>query len=118
MEYKKFKEIADTLQQKETARKDLFARNIDDEAKQKLVEDSKEIYIEASLFDLITAFQEAVHRKPEDIIHQITKEEFTIEQKIQHILQLIIILMVPGGEQKADRLRWAFQQAVYDAIVD
>lgn len=90
LEYKKFKEIADQLGGHERERKDLYGRALDEEYKEQLKNEAKEVYVEASLFDLITAFQEAAHRKPEDIIHEITKEEFTIEQKIHHILQVII----------------------------
>ena len=90
LEYKKFKEIADQLGGYEQDRKDLFGRNLDEEYKEQLKKESREVYVEASLFDLINAFQEAVHRKPEDIIHEIAREEFTIEQKIQHVLHILM----------------------------
>ena len=90
LEYKKFKEIAGQLHDKELERKNLFGRNLDEEFLEQIKDEAKEVYVEASLFDLITAFQEAVKRKPEDVIHEITKEEFTIEQKIQYILHLIL----------------------------
>jgi len=90
LEYKKFKEIADVLQEKEISRKDFFARVIDDESKKQIEEDSREVFFEANLFDLVTAFSDALKKLPEEIIYEIIKEEFTVEQKIHDILHLLI----------------------------
>lgn len=89
-EYKKFKEIADALKEKELKRKDFFSRTIDEEAKSQLREDAKEIFFEASLFDLINALSDALNKVPEEIIHEIIAEEFTVEQKIHDILHCIL----------------------------
>lgn len=89
-EYKKFKEIAETLQQKELERKDLFRRAIDEEELKQIKEDATEIYFEANLFDLINAFSQALKRVPEDILHEIIREEFTVEKKIHDILHLLL----------------------------
>ena len=89
-EYMKFKEIADTLQEKESQRKDLFARVIDENIKKQLKEDAKEITIEANLFDLINAFSEALQRAPEEVIHEIVQEDFTVEDKIHDMLHLLL----------------------------
>lgn len=90
LEYKKFKEIAEALKEKETLRQDFFGRNIDPEALQQLREESKEIYYEASLFDLISAFSEALKKAPEEVIHEIITEEFTVEKKLHDILHLLL----------------------------
>jgi segregation and condensation protein A len=90
LEYKRFKEIAEELQSKEMFRKDLFARNIDEEALNQLKSDSKEVYFEASLFDLITALSDALRKVPEEVIHEVMKEEFTVDQKIHDILHLLL----------------------------
>jgi segregation and condensation protein A len=89
-EYKKFKEIAEVLQGKEAERRDLFSRMIDLEKSKELRDDAKEVYFEANLFDLINALSEALKKVPEDILHEIIKEEFTVEQKIHDILHLLI----------------------------
>ena len=86
LEYKKFKEIAETLKEKELKRMDFFSRAIDEEAKQQLKEDAKEIFIEASLFDLITALSNALNKAPEEVIHEIVTDEYTVEAKIHDIL--------------------------------
>ncbi len=90
LEYKKFKEIAEALKEKETLRQDFFGRNIDPEALQQLREESKEIYYEASLFDLISALSEALKKAPEEVIHEIITEEFTVERKLHDILHLLL----------------------------
>jgi len=89
LEYKKFKEIADSLQDKELARKDFVSRVVDVEEKKQLKEDAKEIYVEANLFDLINALSQALNNVPKDIVHKIDKEEFTVDQKIHDILHLL-----------------------------
>jgi len=89
-EYKKFKEIADALQEKEEKRRDLFPRAIDEEAMERLKEDAKEVYFEANLFDLINALTDALKKVPKEIIHQIAKDEFTVDEKIHEILHCLI----------------------------
>ncbi len=85
-EYKRFKDVADALKEKEIKRKDFFARTVDEDVKKQLVEDAKETFIEASLFDLINALSDALNKAPEEILHEIITEEFTVEQKIHDIL--------------------------------
>lgn len=90
LEYKQFKEIAEALKNKETQRLDLFPRGVNEELTRQLKEESREVYFEASLFDLINALSEALKRTPEEVIHEIIKEEFTVEQKIHEILHRIL----------------------------
>jgi len=85
-EYKKFKEIAGALKDRELERQDLFSRVVDEEERQRLKLDAREVSFDANLFDLINALSEALKKVPEEILHEIIKEEFTIEQKIHDIL--------------------------------
>lgn len=89
-EYKKFKEIAETLKEKELQRRDYFSRTVDEETKRQLKDDAKEVFIEASLFDLINALSNALNKTPEEVIHEIVTEEFTVEQKIHDILHKLL----------------------------
>ncbi|MCK4881884.1 MAG: segregation/condensation protein A [Candidatus Omnitrophica bacterium] len=89
-EYKKFKEIAAALKEKELKRKDFFSRTVDEETKNQIREDAKEIFFDASLFDLINALSDALNKVPEEIIHEIIAEEFTVEQKIHDILHRVL----------------------------
>ena len=88
LEYKKFKEAASTLGQMESHQKHLFPRvgpgiNMDD------LPPGEEEFIEASLFDLITAFTKVLKDIPKEAFHQIVKDEFTVSEKIHDILHLI-----------------------------
>ena len=89
-EYKKFKEIAGTLQDKEADRQDLFSRLIDPETYAELRMNAREVSFEANLFDLINALSEALKKVPEEVLHRVVKEEFTIEAKIHDILHSLI----------------------------
>lgn len=90
LEYKRFKEIADELRSKELVRQDLFSRVTDTELTKELKEDAKEVYFEASLFDLITAFTKVLKNLPQETFYEIIKEEHTIDQKIHTILHMLL----------------------------
>ncbi len=89
-EYKVFKEIAEQLKLKEQERQQLFPRKVDQEQSQGLKEDSKEVVFEANLFDLINAFSKALERFKEDSVYEVQKEEYTVEDKIHHILHSLL----------------------------
>jgi segregation and condensation protein A len=89
-EYKIFKEIAEQLKEKELQKKDLYPRKIDEEKAKELVEDAKEVYFEANLFDLISAFTKALNKVKDEPVYEIVEEEFTVDQKIHDILHVIL----------------------------
>ncbi len=91
-EYKQFKEIAESLKEKEIERQKLFARVPDEENIKKFKEESKEYYFEANLFDLINALTEALNKNTEEVTHNVVLEEFTVEQKVHDILHILIDL--------------------------
>lgn len=84
LEYKRFKEAADHLRNREKVRQDVFTRRI--EAKD---EETGEVYFEASLFELISAFSKALKDIPKDIFYEVIKDEFTVEEKIHQVLHLL-----------------------------
>ena len=89
LEYKKFKEAAAELAQKESSQKHFFARvgsgvNIDE------LPAPQETPFEASLFDLITAFTKVLKDLPKDVFHQVIKDEFTVSEKIHDILHMLV----------------------------
>ncbi len=90
LEYNRFKEIASDLQQKENYRQDLFSRALDEEKAKQLRDDAKEVYVDTSLFDLITALTDALKKIPEDKLHEVIRDEFTVEQKIHDVLHFLI----------------------------
>jgi segregation and condensation protein A len=88
LEYEKFKEIAETLRQKESNQREVFKRpsvEID-----KALRSDKEVYFEASIFDLINAFSAALKDVPKELFYEVIKDEFTIEQKIHEIMRLLL----------------------------
>ncbi len=89
-EYRVFKEIAEQLKGKENERQNFFTRQVDEEARKELENDAKEVYFEANLFDLINAFSAALSKIKEDKTYEVSKEEFTVEQKIHDILHSLL----------------------------
>jgi Uncharacterized conserved protein len=88
LEYKMFKEAASELAVKESHQKHFFSRvghgiNMDE------LPDSEEEFIEASLFDLITAFTKVLKDIPREAFHKIIKDEFTVSEKIHDVLHMI-----------------------------
>jgi segregation and condensation protein A len=86
IEYKKFKDVAGHLQQREVARQDLFARIPDRE------DIGERPLGEISIFDLINAFQRVLRKtdRGEDL-RDIFEENFTVSDKIDLIMQLIAL---------------------------
>ncbi|MDD5449567.1 MAG: segregation/condensation protein A [Candidatus Omnitrophica bacterium] len=86
LEYKKFKEAAGQLFEKELRQKDVFARgaNAIDAG-----EDPKPCF-EASLFDLITAFNKILKDIPKEVFYEVIKDEFTVEGKMHDIFHLLV----------------------------
>ncbi len=90
LEYEKFKEIAEELRKKEIEQRDIFKRpkvQINDLSAQ----GSGEVYFEASLFDLITAFSQALEEIPKNLFYEVIKDEFTVEEKVHQLLHLMLV---------------------------
>jgi len=91
LEYEKFKEIAESLRQKEIEQREMFKRPKAEQEPQKDIEDiQKETYFEASIFDLLTAFSKALEGIPKELFYQVIKDEFTVEEKVHQILHLLL----------------------------
>ena len=89
-EYQRFKQIAEDLKNKESLRQDLFQRMVDQAQLEQVKEESKEVFFEASLFDLINALNGALGKVPAKRDYEIKREEFTVEGKIHTILHLLL----------------------------
>jgi segregation and condensation protein A len=89
-EYQQFKQIAENLKEKEAYRQNLFARLVDEQALNQIKEDAQEVYIEASLFDLINALNTAVTKVPEKQTYHINEDQFSIEGQIHVILHRLV----------------------------
>ncbi len=84
LEYEKFKEAAGFLRNKEGQRNKYFSRP------PSAAKEYNQTYIEASIFDLISAFKSALKDVPKDVFFEVMKEEFTVEEKIHDILHIVL----------------------------
>ncbi|MDP8261319.1 MAG: segregation/condensation protein A [Candidatus Kappaea frigidicola] len=84
LEYQKFKEAASHLEERELKQKDVFARS--PKEIKKYTDAQGEIYFEASVFDLISAFSTVLTRVSKDKFREIIKDEFTVSEKIHELL--------------------------------
>ncbi len=85
LEYEKFKEIAQDLRQREQEQQEVFKR-----PKPLNLPQDKEVYFEASLFDLISAFSKALEEVPKELFYEVIKDEFSVEDKVHQILHLLL----------------------------
>lgn len=91
LEYERFKQIAETLREKETNQKEVFKRPKTEMGVDKEAPEQKEVYFEASIFDLINAFSQALKDIPKEVFYEVIKDEFTIEEKIHELLHLLLV---------------------------
>ena len=84
LEYKKFKEAALHLRSQEEYRREHFVR-----AQKEIVQEG-DVYFEANLFDLISAFTKALKDVPKELFLEVIKDEFTVEQKVHDILHILV----------------------------
>lgn len=89
LEYEKFKEIAQELHQKEIGQREVFKRP-KVEAQAELTK-NQEVYFEASIFDLINAFSQALKDVPKEVFYEVVKDKFTVEEATHEILHLLLI---------------------------
>ncbi len=86
LEYQKFKELADNLRKMEYERKRVFTRlpnSLD-------IDERGEVYFEANVFDLISAFSKALKEVPKELFYEVIKDEFTVSEKVHQILHLLL----------------------------
>lgn len=91
LEYEKFKQIAEELKQREISQQEVFKRPKTEEAADSKVPDKEEVYFEASIFDLINAFSQALKDIPREVFYEVIKDQYTVEQKVHDILHLLLV---------------------------
>ena len=84
LEYQKFKEAAQFFREKESSRLKHMTRDASPS------QEYKEVYFEASIFDLISAFKTALKDVPREIFFEVVRDEFTVEDKIHDILHILL----------------------------
>ncbi len=102
LEYQKFKEVAEYLRGRELERQEWFSKkglfDIDE------VFEEGEVFLTNNVFDLLTAFSRAMRNLPQEIVHEIVVEHYTVEEKMHTLLHLLL-------EHKYVRVSALFRQA-------
>ncbi len=82
IEYKKFKDLATSLEQKELLQRDIFGSGSKAVA---YISKGTEI-LKLDLFDLLGTFKEITDKLKPEFIHEIAKDDISISQKINELL--------------------------------
>ncbi|HET8563958.1 MAG TPA: segregation/condensation protein A [Candidatus Binatia bacterium] len=81
LEYQRFKEAADALQQREILTRDVFVRSA---APTEEVEPPS--FTEISVFQLLSALRRVLERLPQEQIHEVTLDKITVREKMNFLL--------------------------------
>ena len=85
LEYKRFKEAAQTLREREEQRRLVFERGVSE-----IASDNGEVILEeASLFDLMDALRQALSRVREVPVHEVEAERLDVVRRIREISALL-----------------------------
>jgi segregation and condensation protein A len=85
LEYRKFKEAACVLKEKEEEQSRWFPRADPDLSGLP----KEEILVEASLYDLMSAFKKILDSQPKETFHTINYSRVTIEERIEYVLSCL-----------------------------
>ncbi|MDO8489543.1 MAG: segregation/condensation protein A [Candidatus Omnitrophota bacterium] len=91
LEYEQFKQVAENLRQRELSQQEVFKRPKTEMPADSNTQARKEVYFEASIFDLINAFSRALKDIPREVFYEVVKDQFTVEQKVHDILHLLLV---------------------------
>jgi segregation and condensation protein A len=92
LEYKQFKEAAQGLGERELLQREVFGRMGVESAARQAAEKAMredEAGLEVNLYDLLRAFQRIIDELPENAVREIQREEVSVVQKMNEILDLL-----------------------------
>lgn len=92
LEYKQFKEAAESLGAREALQREVYGRmGVEAEARKAAEKAAldEESSLDVNLFDLLRAFQRILDELPENSVREIQREEVSIVQKMNEILDLL-----------------------------
>ncbi|MEO6203093.1 MAG: segregation/condensation protein A, partial [Nitrospirales bacterium] len=87
VEYERFKEAAGTLVVRERLWRESFSRDPLPLSAESGVEEEDMATEDLQLFDLLSAFQDVLDRAPTDTIVELSRETWTVQDRIQGILE-------------------------------
>lgn len=85
LEYKRFKEVADSLTDIEDRQRRLFPRCYFNWQKKYRREEKEVVLQEVSLFDLLTAFKFVIDNMPQEHYHEVGEIGPTVEEQIEYL---------------------------------
>lgn len=86
LEYKKYKEVAQTLQRKEEEEQFLYSRS---DFCCMEADNGIDFLEEANIFDLLVAFKNILDKQPRESYHSIEFQKVDLEQRIQYVLDYL-----------------------------
>jgi segregation and condensation protein A len=81
LEYQRFKEAANQLEQRDVLTRDVFVR-----AATPAEAPEPAVFRELSVFELLTALRRVLDRLPKDVFHEVTLEKITVREKMTLLL--------------------------------
>jgi len=88
LEYKRFKEASLEIGEREQEQRRLFPRSIQNLRKEfENISSEEEFLIDATLFDLLSAFKKALDNMPKVTSHQVNLYNVTLEEQIAFIIE-------------------------------
>ena len=87
LEYKRFKEVAGELETLESERRQYFPRaSAERKRVLKSLPEEEEFTIDATLFDLLSAFKTALDNMPKITVHKVKSIKVKLEDQVRHIV--------------------------------
>jgi segregation and condensation protein A len=83
LEYRRYRDVAQRLQQLEEERQAWFARNVKPELERS--DDEEEDLLDVTMHDLIQAFRSVLRYFAEDVVHTFEGEAVSVDEKIEQI---------------------------------
>jgi len=84
LDYQRYKEAAQVLDQREVLSRDVFARSA-----APVEEAGPRAFREVSVFELLVALRRIIDRLPKDTFHEVTLEKITVREKMTHLLEIL-----------------------------
>ena len=84
LDYQRFKDAADELEQREMLSRDVFVRSATPAE-----EAAAPTFRELSVFELLSALRRVIDRLPKDVFHQVELEKITVREKMTLLLDIL-----------------------------
>ena len=107
LEYQKYKEVSETLDEKPQLGRDVFARA---EPEPEVLEESESGFVAIGLYDLLAALQDVLKESPAELVHEVNIEQLSVRDRITAILtslqgqESVAFMDLFGGEIKRNEV--------------